>query len=167
MNYQQRAEKILARVNALANISEQENGITRTFGTPAFLQGRNLVAQWFTEAGLKTSTDNIGNLRGKISTNVPNAKTFVIASHIDTVVNAGRFDGPLGVIMGLDLLENISKDTLPFNIELIAFSDEEGVRFHTTYLGSKVVAGTFDHSILEKTDANGISLQNAITENRR
>jgi allantoate deiminase len=90
----------------------------------------------------------------------PHAKTFVLASHIDTVVNAGKFDGPLGVLMGLDLLENLlaQQTGLPFNIELIAFSDEEGVRFHTTYLGSEVVTGRFNPAWLARTDAGGITL---------
>jgi allantoate deiminase len=91
-------------------------------------------------------------------------KTFIIASHIDTVINAGKFDGPLGVIMGLDVIEQLieAKGEPPFNIELIAFSDEEGVRFHTTYLGSKVVAGSFDYNLLEKKDAAGLTLKEAI-----
>jgi allantoate deiminase len=163
-NYIARAEKTLARIHELAAISEDADGVTRTFGTPAFLQGSALVRGWFEAAGLSTRLDSIGNVRGRLVSPNPAAKTFVIASHIDTVVNAGRFDGPLGVLLGLDLLENLREDqaVLPFHVELIAFSDEEGVRFHTTYLGSKVVAGSFDHSLLAKTDAAGISLTDAI-----
>jgi allantoate deiminase len=162
--YNNRAEKILERLNALAAITEEPGVITRTFGTEAFLKGRQLVQQWMDEAGLKTNIDNIGNLRCRLELAPLTKKTFVIASHIDTVANAGKFDGPLGVILGLDLLEQIAKDKpeLPFNLELIAFSDEEGVRFHTTYLGSKVVAGSFETSTLDKLDAAGISLKEAI-----
>src|SRR5476651_788486 len=117
-NYLQRAEKIFSRINQLAAISEDETGVTRTFGTKAFLEGSAKVAAWMKEAGLQTRIDQIGNVRGKLLSKVPGAKTFVIASHIDTVVNAGRFDGPLGVIMGLDLLEHIiaAQADLPFNI---------------------------------------------------
>lgn len=152
------------RINQLAAISEHEVGITRTFGTDAFLQGSTLVSQWMQKAGLETRIDNIGNVRGVFKSDAVGAKTFVIASHIDTVVNAGKFDGPLGVLIGLDLLEHLiaTNATLPFNIELIAFSDEEGVRYHTTYLGSKVVVGSFDDMLLNKTDKNGISLRDAI-----
>ncbi len=159
--YLQRAEKIVSRINELAAISEEQGCITRTFGTEAFIEGSKKVAAWMKEAGLETSIDNIGNVRGKLSSSNPNAKTFVIASHIDTVVNAGKFDGPLGVLMGLDLLENI-KAKPSFNIELVAFSDEEGCRFHTTYLGSKVLAGSFDKKVLSKKDAKGITLQEAV-----
>lgn len=162
--YLQRAQKINGRIDELAAISEDETGITRTFGTKAFIKGRDLVETWFQHAGLSTRVDNIGNIRGRLSCNRPGSKTFVIASHIDTVVNAGKWDGPLGVLAGLDLLEKLVRDQtpLPFNFELIAFSDEEGVRFHTTFLGSKVVTGSFDESLLEKKDPSGVTLKEAI-----
>jgi len=163
-DYLKRADKVFSRIDQLAAISEDEGVVTRTFGTKAFLQGSAKVAAWMKEAGLQTRIDQIGNVRGKLLSKRPGAKTFVIASHIDTVINAGKFDGPLGVIMGLDLVEQViaTKAELPFNIELIAFSDEEGVRYHTTFLGSKVVTGAFDRALLDKTDKNGISLKQAI-----
>jgi allantoate deiminase len=159
-DYEQRAGDILAKINELAAISEDATGITRTFGTDAFLAGRQRVQDWMEQAGLPTRVDAIGNVRGRFVSSNEGAKTFVIASHIDTVVNAGKFDGPMGVMMGLDLVTRLiqSGRTLPFHIELIAFSDEEGVRFHTTYLGSKVVAGSFDNALLAKKDALGITL---------
>lgn len=162
--YLQRAEKIMARINELASISEDAVGITRTFGTRQFMKGSKRVSSWMEQAELETRVDNIGNVRGRLVSNRPRAKTFVIASHIDTVINAGKFDGPMGVLMGLDLMEQLkqTKAALPFNIELIAFSDEEGVRFHTTYLGSKVAAGSFDESLLQREDAAGVSLREAI-----
>ncbi|TGE26954.1 allantoate amidohydrolase [Hymenobacter metallicola] len=163
-NYTSRAEKILRRIEALAAISEDPQAVTRTFGTPAFLQGSALVKSWMDAAGLSTRVDSVGNVRGRLVSRNSAAKTFVMASHIDTVVNAGKYDGPLGVLMGLDLLEQLvlGQTELPFHVELIAFSDEEGVRYHTTYLGSKVVAGSFDPGLLTKTDAQGISITQAI-----
>lgn len=154
----------MRRIQQLAAISEDRAGVTRTFGTPAFLQGRALVCSWLEAAGLATRFDGIGNLRARLLSPDPAAKTFVLASHIDTVVNAGKFDGPLGVLMALDLLEQLiaRQMSLPFHIELIAFSDEEGVRFHTTYLGSKVVAGSFDRTWLARPDAGGITLARAL-----
>ncbi len=163
-DHQDRANKVFKRIEELAATTEEPGTVTRTFGTKAFLQGSAKVAQWMKDAGLQTRIDQIGNVRGKLLCKTPGAKTFVIASHIDTVVKAGKFDGPLGVIMGLDLLEQLvaTKTELPFNIELIAFSDEEGVRYHTTFLGSKVVTGAFDRALLDKTDKNGIALKQAI-----
>ncbi len=163
----QRAQTIMQRINELASVSEDENCITRTYGTFAFVEGRNIIEQWMKTAGLQTRVDAIGNIRGRLLSANPAAQTLVIASHIDTVINAGRFDGPLGVLLGLDLLEQLikSKTTLPFHIELIGFCDEEGCRFHTTYLGSKVVAGSFDRSLLDAKDASGVSLQQVIEQN--
>jgi allantoate deiminase len=163
-NHSIRAQYILERINELAAISDSEQGITRMYGTPAFIAGCQKVSEWMEAAGLQTRIDNIGNVRAVLSCNKPDAKTLVIASHIDTVVNAGRFDGPLGVLMGLDIIEQLthSDAPLPFHIELIAFCDEEGVRFHTTYLGSQVVTGSFDYTLLPKEDAEGATLQQAI-----
>jgi allantoate deiminase len=160
----QQATIILQRINELASISEVPGVITRTLGTEAFIKGRALVAQWMQQAGLQTRIDAIGNVRGKLVSPKADAKTLVIASHIDTVVNAGKFDGPLGVLMGLNAVEQLiqKNSALPFHIELIAFCDEEGVRFHTTYLGSKVVAGHFDNNLLAIQDANGTTLQQVI-----
>ncbi len=166
-NSLQRAEKVLERINELASISEDENFITRTYGTKKFIEGRDKVQQWMNEAGLLTRVDNIGNIRGRRPSKIPNAKTFVIASHIDTVINAGKFDGPLGVLLELDLLEELKRlnTDLPFHIELIGFCDEEGARFHTAYLGSTAVAGMFDTSLLKSKDENGISLEEVIAAN--
>jgi allantoate deiminase len=163
-DYLQRAENVLNKINELASISEDPACITRTFGTTAFQQGSRIIQNWMQDIGLETRVDSIGNVRGRLISSKANAKTFVIASHMDTVVNAGKFDGPMGVIMGLDLIEELilAGKPLPFNLELIAFSDEEGVRFHTTYLGSKVVAGSFDEALLNKKDESGITLKEAI-----
>jgi hydantoinase/carbamoylase family amidase len=163
----QRAEKVLQRINELASISEDENFIARTYGTKEFIEGRDKVQQWMEEAGLLTHVDNIGNLRGRRLSKVSNAKTFVIASHLDTVINAGKFDGPLGVILGLDLLEELIKfnTDMPFHIELIGFCDEEGARFHTTYLGSTAVTGLFNTSLLDSKDVNGTTLEEVIVAN--
>ncbi|NML67750.1 allantoate amidohydrolase [Hymenobacter sp. RP-2-7] len=164
--YETRTARILARLDELAAISEDADGVTRTFGTPAFIKGRELVQGWFEQAGLAPRLDAIGNLRGRLPSRRPGAKTFVLASHIDTVRNAGRFDGPLGVLLALDLAEHAHQvgAELPFHLEVIAFSDEEGVRFHTTYLGSKVLTGAFDPALLATTDAQGITLAQAIAE---
>lgn len=163
-NYPERAAELLRRIHELAAISEEPGVVTRTFGTPAFVRGRELVQGWMRQAGLETRVDTIGNLRGRLASARPDAPTFVIGSHIDTVVNAGRFDGPLGVLLGLELLRELQARQLelPFHLELLAFSDEEGVRFHTTYLGSKVLTGAFEPALLSKTDAAGLTLADAI-----
>jgi allantoate deiminase len=162
--YLPRANTVLARIHELACTTEDTHCVTRTFGSPAFISGCSKVLSWMQEAGLHARIDNMGNVRGRWSSQVPDARTLVIASHIDTVRNAGKFDGPLGVITGIDIIAHLQQQNieLPFNIELIAFSDEEGVRYHTPYLGSTTVTGSFDHTLLDKTDDAGITLREAI-----
>jgi allantoate deiminase len=164
MSQHNRSAQIIERIQELASISEEQGCVTRRLGTPAFVKGAQRVAAWMKEAGLQTRIDVLGNVRGRWNADQPHAKTLVIASHIDTVVNAGKYDGPLGVIMGISLIENLKLkfSALPFNIELIAFSDEEGVRFHTTFLGSSIVTGHFDKAWLHKTDEAGIRLEEAL-----
>jgi len=165
-DYQHRAAKILLQVNELAAISDAGGMISRVYGTPAFIKAGNKIIAWMQLAGLETSIDNMHNIRGRLKGNKAGAGTLIIASHFDTVVNAGKFDGPLGIIMGLDIIGRLvqNKTILPFNIELVAFCDEEGTRFHTTYLGSKVIAGSFDRNLLNKTDSDGITLQSVIQQ---
>lgn len=152
---------ILARIRELAAISEDSHCLTRTFGSMAFINATRLISGWMQEAGLTTYIDNIGNVRGRRVSKNPHARTLVWGSHFDTVANAGRFDGPLGILMALDVVIGITID-LPFHIEVVAFCDEEGVRYHTTYLGSKVLTGTFDPGQLALKDAAGITLGEAI-----
>lgn len=163
-DYLQRAKDILIRINELASITEEQGSVMRTYGTTAFVEGCMLVKKWMEEASLTTTIDDIGNVRGKLISKNKNAKTFVIGSHIDTVRNAGKFDGPLGVIIGIDLANYIisSKAILDFNLEIVAFCDEEGVRFGTTFLGSKVITNSFDKKYLDIEDKDGITLKQAI-----
>ncbi|MDB5191735.1 MAG: amidase, hydantoinase/carbamoylase family, partial [Segetibacter sp.] len=153
-------------INELAFITEEPGSLTRTYGTRAFINARAVVAAWMKELGLTIRIDNIGNIRGRLLSRKPNAKTLVLASHIDSVVNAGKFDGPLGIVMALEMVEAVLplKDELPFNIEVIAFCDEEGVRFHSTYLGSKAVAGSFETELLDKQDKDGVTLAEVIKQ---
>ena len=162
--YLQRAQKVLQQVHELAAISEDSGALTRTYGSGAWLQARHSLRQWMEAAGLQTRIDAIGNVRGRLAGSHATPQTLVIASHFDTVAQAGKFDGTLGVLMGLDLLRQLGprQQSLPFGMELIGFCDEEGVRFHTTYLGSQVVAGTFDRRSLQQADARGLSLAQAI-----
>ena len=116
------------------------------------------------EAGLIARVDNIGNLRGRLSGTNPDHKVFVMGSHLDTIINAGKFDGALGVLLAVDAANRIQSQglELPFDLEVIGFSDEEGVRYHSTYLGSRVVAGCFHPEYLDLKDHNSISMRKAI-----
>lgn len=158
--YINRAIKVHKRIQEAASCSNDSQSVSRIFGTPAFLDCSAKITFWMQQAGLQTHVDNVGNVRGKWLSKNPNAQTFVIGSHFDTVNNAGKYSGMLGILTGLDVAENLiqSKKELPFNLEIIAFSEEEGVRFHTAYLGSKAVAGVFDPHLLEYKDDENNSI---------
>ena len=136
VQYEERTEKILSRINELASCSDDAHAITRIFASDAFKKASGKVLSWMKEAGLETRIDNIGNIRGRLVSGIGNTKTFLLASHIDSVVNAGKFDGPLGVIMALDLVEQLAqlKKQLSFDIELIAFSSSLEASLQNTQL---------------------------------
>jgi len=158
------AQKIMRRIEALAKISDASGNITRTFASPAMQCANDLVTKWMREAGMKPRADAVGNLIGHYVGKKPNAKILLLGSHLDTVRNAGKFDGSLGVILAIACVKNVrrQKIRLPFAIEVIGFSDEEGVRYQTAYLGSKVLAGSFDEKDLQRKDDAGISMRDAI-----
>jgi allantoate deiminase len=158
------AKKIMQRIEALAKISDVPGKTTRTFASPAMRRVNALVEKWMREAGMETRVDAVGNLVGHYDGAKPGAKILLIGSHLDTVRNAGKFDGPLGVILAIACVENLHrrKIRLPFVIEVIGFADEEGVRYQSAYLGSKVLAGCFDEKDLRRKDDIGICMQDAI-----
>src|SRR3989449_5326557 len=121
-----------------------------------------LVSEWMREAGMAVRRDNVGNLRGRFEGS--GEATLLLGSHIDSVRNAGKYDGPLGVTVAIAAVQRLhdAGRRLPFAIEVLAFADEEGLRFGSTYLGSRAVAGTFDPADLDRTDAEGITMRDAI-----
>ncbi|SRR6266508_2192640 len=158
------ANQVMQRCDALAACTEEPGRITRRFATPAMAQANALVAEWMRAAGMTVRQDAIGNLIGRYEAAQPDAKTLLLGSHLDSVIDAGRYDGPLGVLVALAAVARLHDQgrRLPYAIELVAFADEEGVRYHTTYLGSSVFAGTFDPATLDRRDDAGISLGDAI-----
>ena len=160
------ASRIMSRLATLARVSDEPEQLTRTYGSPAMRRANDLVAGWMREARMTVSEDAIGNLIGRSEAARPGAKTFLLGSHLDTVRNAGAFDGPLGVVLAIECLAKLhaSKTTLPFALEVIGFCDEEGVRFQSTYLGSRALAGTLTDADLQRVDENGVSLADAIRQ---
>jgi hydantoinase/carbamoylase family amidase len=134
----------MRRCDALGAITDEPGKITRTFASPAMHRANELVGAWMLEAGLEVRVDAAYNLLGRWNSSQRGAKTFLLGSHLDTVRDAGKFDGPLGVLTAIAAVELLRECgvTLPFNLEVVGFSDEEGVRYQTTYLGSRSLAGT-------------------------
>lgn len=156
------AAAVLRRCDELAAFSEEEGSLTRRFATDALWQAGETVRAWMEGAGLAVRRDGIGNLIGRLGDR--GARTLLIGSHLDTVRDAGRFDGMLGVLVAIGCLEQLrdAGRSLPYAVEVLAFADEEGVRFGTGYLGSSVVAGCFDITDLELRDAGGVTLADAL-----
>ena len=154
----------MTRCDELAAYTEEPGRITRSYGTPSLAAAREVVARWMREAGLNVRVDAAGNLRGRVECSEPTAPALLLGSHLDSVRDAGRYDGPLGILVGIEAVDRLRdrSQPLPFPVEVIAFADEEGLRFQTTYLGSCTLAGSFDPAFLDLIDADGVSLRQAM-----
>lgn len=158
----QAAKRIIERCRELAAISDVEGETTRLFLSPATHEAHALLIRWMDDAGLETRIDGIGNVRGRRNATAPDASTLLLFSHIDTVRNAGAFDGPLGVILGIEAIAALGARPLKFSIEVIAFSEEEGVRFGFPFLSSLAATGRLTHAQLDLIDAEGIAVAEAL-----
>jgi allantoate deiminase len=134
--------------------------ITRTFLSPAMRKANRIVAEWMQEAGLAPAEDRFGNLLGQ-SPGDPGAPVFLLGSHLDSVRNAGRYDGPLGVVLAIEAVDILRSNRveLPFSLAVAGFSDEEGVRFQNAYTGSKAFCGLLTPDELEMPDRDGVTLR--------
>ena len=146
----------MRRLAELATLSDTPDGLTRLFLSTAHKRAVALVDGWMQEAGLTTHVDAIGNLVGRKGT----GKTLLLGSHIDTVRDAGWYDGNFGVLAAIEAVQAAGE--LPYALEIIAFGDEEGVRFPQTLSGARAVAGTFDPAALHGRDADGITMGEAL-----
>ena len=158
------AQRICDRCDALARHSEQPDGLTRVFLSPEQRAVSDLVRGWMGEAGMDTRIDAIGNVIGRYEGEHPGLPCLMLGSHLDTVRDAGKYDGMLGVVTAIECVADLSARAvrLPFAIEVIGFADEEGVRFSATLLGSRAVAGTFDPAWLDKSDQDGTTMRSAL-----
>jgi allantoate deiminase len=158
------AQTLVSRLNALGRISDEPSGLTRTFLSPAMRRANAQVGRWMTAAGLAVREDAVGNLIGRLEGTDARAGTLLLGSHLDTVRQAGRFDGALGVLTPLAALEELTQRgvRLPFAVEVLGFSEEEGVRFSSAYLGSKGYTGRLRGGDLALKDADGITVREAL-----
>jgi allantoate deiminase len=160
------AAQVVARCRELAAVSEEPGRLTRRVATPAMARANALVGDWMAAAGLEVRVDAAGNLVGRLPGTDPGAGTLLLGSHLDTVRDAGAFDGPLGVLAGVACVERLRAEgtRLPFALDVLGFSDEEGLRYGTAYLGSRAVAGSFDPALLQLVDDDGVALGAALSD---
>jgi allantoate deiminase len=153
-------------LDELALITDEPGKLTRTFLSPAMARANQVVGAWMQEAGLTVRTDAVGNLIGRLEATPLQVKTLLLGSHLDSVRDAGRFDGPLGVLLPIVALAELKRRgvTLPFHVEVLGFSEEEGVRFASAYLGSAGYAGKLREPDLKFRDAKGVSIRAALEE---
>lgn len=164
----QAATTLARRLNQLARVSDERGATTRTFLSPAMQRANALVGRWMKGAGLSVREDSVANLIGRKAASRGTAPTLLLGSHLDTVCDAGRFDGALGVLLPISALEVIRSRglALPFAVEVLGFSEEEGVRFSSAYLGSKGYAGRLKKSDLRLRDLFGTSVGEALAKRR-
>jgi allantoate deiminase len=183
-NFLDAAHRTMRRCDELVTCTERPGEITRTFCSTAMRDAYEKLRGWMEAVGMEWRLDAATNLVGRHNVILPSPlsgsgaggegrsettsprsqKTLLIGSHLDTVVNAGRYDGPLGVLMGLALVELLreNQQPLPFAIDVIAFCEEEGVRYQTPYIGSRAIVGELTDELLDRRDPAGISMRDAI-----
>lgn len=142
----------MLRCDALGKITDEPDKITRIFVSPAMRRANTLVGSWMRDAGLQVREDAAFNLLGKWNSTRRGAQTLLLGSHLDTVRDAGKYDGPLGVLTAIAAVQRLHERgvKLPFHLEVAGFSDEEGVRYQTAYLGSRALAGTLNAADLAR-----------------
>jgi allantoate deiminase len=159
------AREVIARCQALARFSEDVGSIRRTFLCEPMRECHREIAGWVAPLGATSRIDAVGNLRIDYPAAEAEAGArLFIGSHLDTVPDAGAYDGILGVVLGIALLSALNGRKLPFAIEVVGFSEEEGIRFGTPFIGSRALAGTLDEELLNRQDAQGISIRKAIAD---
>ena len=144
--------------------SEMEDGLTCSYMTAVHQRTAGQLAAWMREAGMQVQIDAVGNVVGRYLSDLAGARTLMTGSHYDTVRDGGKYDGRLGILLPIAVVRHLNErgERLPFHLEVIGFAEEEGVRFKSTFLGSNAITGTFDMALLDKTDADGITLRDAL-----
>jgi allantoate deiminase len=160
----ERAREVIARCRMLSRFSEDSGRTRRTFLSAPMRDCHREISSWMKGLGMTVSVDAAGNLRGIYPGASPSAPRLLIGSHLDTVPDAGAFDGILGVMIAISLVESLRELKLPFAIEIIGFSEEEGVRFGVPFIGSRALVGRLDKELLGREDERGISVKEAIQD---
>jgi allantoate deiminase len=157
-------QEILARAEVLAAFTERPGMLARSYLTPQHRQAGEAIRGWMREAGMEADFDALGNVVGRYAGTVPDAPAVVTGSHMDTVVDAGKYDGIFGILAPIACVQALHRagKRLPFPIDVIAFGDEEGVRFGTSMVGSKALTGRLEARVLETRDASGTTLADAL-----
>lgn len=156
--------EILARAEALARHSDSPDHYTRTWLSPAHRAAAAQLVEWMREAGMTVRGDGVGSVIGRYEGASPGAPALVTGSHFDSVRNGGKYDGILGILVPIACVADLHRGgtRLPHAVEVVAFADEEGARFQTSFLASRAFLGQFDPAIRDRKDAEGIGFDEAM-----
>lgn len=162
----QQAQWVMQACEALGQLSQSPEYVDRRYLSKEHKAANALVASWMQQRQMITWQDAVGNIWGRLQSRNPNAKSLLFGSHLDTVVNGGKYDGMLGVLAPLALVDILVKaeHELPFHIDIVGFCDEEGTRFGSTLLGSRALTGTWQSEWADLQDVNGISMRQAMLD---
>jgi allantoate deiminase len=158
------ARDVIGVCRELAAFSEEPGATTRRFLSPPMRDVHARLGAWMENTGMTVTVDAAGNLRGLYPAESAAAPRLLIGSHLDTVPHAGAFDGILGVALGIALVDLLGGRRLPLAIEVVGFSEEEGVRFSVPFIGSRALAGTVDDDLLHRRDGEGVSVREALVD---
>ncbi|MBL7251238.1 allantoate amidohydrolase [Alcanivorax marinus] len=160
------AERVMAHCDELAALSETPDALTRVYLSPEHQRANALTGDWMREAGMTVWQDSVGNICGRYEGTTPDAPALLLGSHLDTVRDAGRYDGMLGVLTAIETVRHLHQQNrrLPLAVEVVGFGDEEGTRFGITLLGSRGLAGTWPGEWLEKEDEQGTRVVDALRD---
>ena len=165
-NIDEFAQQIMLRCQELGNISQSPGIVDRRYLSSQHKLANAAVAGWMQQANMRTWQDGAGNIWGRYESPNPNAQSLLIGSHLDTVINGGKYDGMLGVVCPIAIIDMFYQEqrTFPFHIDIVGFGDEEGTRFGSTLLGSRALTGKWDNSWADLLDTNGVSLRQAMLD---
>ena len=157
---------VMAWSETIGAWSEADDGLTCSYMTPVHRRTAARIADWMREAGMTAHIDAVGNVVGRYEALDPAAKTLMTGSHYDTVRDAGKYDGRLGILLPIAIVRHLNArgERLPFHLEIVGFAEEEGVRFKSTFLGSNAIAGRFDMAQLDQLDADGVAMRQALAD---
>jgi hydantoinase/carbamoylase family amidase len=156
--------QVLEWAEQLAGHSDQASGLTVAYLTRAHQTAAAEIAGWMIEAGLQVEIDAVGNVVGRYPSPDPDAKVLIAGSHFDTVRNGGKYDGRLGILLPIAVVKRLSDHgvRLPFHLDIVAFAEEEGVRYRSSFLASSALVGSFDPEWLNAIDEDGVSMRDAL-----
>lgn len=159
-------QQVMAWSDEIGAWSEADDGLTCSYMTPVHRRTADQLAAWMMDAGMTVHIDAVGNVCGRYASRDPAAKSLITGSHYDTVKDGGKYDGRLGILLPVAIVRHLHArgERLPFHLDVIGFAEEEGVRFKSTFLGSNAITGRFDLALLDKLDADGVSMRDALLE---